>query len=337
MKHLTAFLYFSFVCTFLTSAQQQVQQYVLFDLNQSKQLNPAYFLDTKWSINLPGFYNQWNGTPLALDEIVAENTSGSRDWVIAAQLDQLAQQNELRNVLQIGGLGFTYQTESELQWSVQHIVHLDAYVEYPKSLIQMLWETLPSAAPLDHQMQVLAYHELGVAVSKRLSDGLQIGGRLKLLNGIDQISTERAELQLEAAQLQADYRLNTGSFLEQDDLGNFNLDGLPQRSLSDWFSRNFGYAFDLGVQAQMEQWQIGASLIDIGQLFWRSNIRNYAFEGTFPATSLTLLNEYLAGERSFEMATDSLRQIFEVTETNIPFRTTLAPKFYGHISYFPQE
>ncbi|MEM9886873.1 MAG: DUF5723 family protein [Bacteroidota bacterium] len=338
MKHLKLFAFLlPFALPFFSFAQQQLHQYALFDLNQSRRLNPAYLSDTKWSVSLPNVYNQFRTNPLPLNRIIAPASTNGNEWRIVDQINRLSSKNEIRNLAQIESFALTFQTEQETHWTIHHLIYVDAYFQYPKALIQSIWESVPASATLNHQIQLLSYHELGVTFAKQLEDALQIGIRFKLLNGIDYVGTERNDIRIQERQLYADYQLNTSAFLEQDNIGNLEFNLMPQRNFRDWFSRNFGYAFDLGIHAKMEQWQVGMSILDLGQVFWKKEINSYSFEGVFSDTPFDFMEDYLEGMSSFEAMTDSLRQLFEVEEKEATLTTRLFPKVYGQVSYLPSE
>jgi len=313
--------------------QQQLHQVTLHELIQSNALNPSALSNKAWTITFPNLYNELKTSQLSINQLIRKDVSGENQLIIDEYIEDLGAENNFRNVFELETFGISYRNENDEQWTLRHKIKSDISFQYPKALIELIWNTNPTSPTLNHKIFAHTYHELGIGYAKKLDDGLQIGGCFKILNGINHISANITDLQSIGNDIKGEYLLHTSDLLEKDDLGNLNFDLTRQFQLQNLFSRNFGYAFDLGVQAQLNNWQIGMSVLDVGQLFWNTGISNFYFEGRFPVKKMGVANDYLEGETTFEVTTDSLRSIFNPIETQDLHIANLAPKFYGRLSY----
>ena len=116
-----------------------------------------------------------------------------------------------------------------------------------------------------------------------MNDNFSIGGRIKYLNGIGNLSTSNSNLFLTTdddiyqLSLNADYQINASSLLLYNGLDApeeiVQLGGL---GLDQVFTSNRGLAFDLGVHLKFDDLDIALSVLDIGQITWEENVRNYS-------------------------------------------------------------
>ena len=183
---------------------------------------------------------------------------------------------------------------------------------------------------LSHQLNFTAYNEFVLGVAVPISK-LTVGARAKYLSGIGTIATERGNLSLYTdpdvyqLTLTTDYQLNTSGFLSYESLTNFQTD-IQATEFS--IAKNNGFAFDAGLNLDLEKLQIAASIIDIGSINWDENSTNLSAQGTHTYDGLDF-SEALTGEGvSFDNALDTLATIFDFQKTENSFSTTLPTKLY---------
>lgn len=308
------------------------------DLWEANRVNPAFWpSEKKLILSLPGLQNTLYFTgPTYGDVIRKEN--GQQVFDVDALINKLKDQNLVREHLEFSTLGLGLRLGGSFGLSFQHLVHFNAYLAYPKTLPQLVWKGngpfIGQTVLLDHDLQLYAYNEfaLGAFFEK---NALQAGGRIKLLTGIGDVSTERgrAALYTDTAfyQLQflADYQLNTSAYFDYQsyndlqlnfDFGQFRLDRL--------FTGNTGVAFDLGVRLKQEKWWLAASALDLGSIRWRKDVRNYRAEGEYIFDGLDISQALTGDSVNFESALDTLKQLFSFPPTYESYSTSLPTKVY---------
>ncbi|MCB9282813.1 MAG: hypothetical protein H6563_01955 [Lewinellaceae bacterium] len=308
------------------------------DLWEANRVNPAFWpSEKKLILSLPGLQNTLYFTgPTYGDVIRKEN--GQQVFDVNALINKLKDQNLVREHLEFSTLGLGLRLGGSFGLSFQHLVHFNAYLAYPKTLPQLVWKGngpfIGQTVLLDHDLQLYAYNEfaLGAFFEK---NALQAGGRIKLLTGIGDVSTQRgrAALYTDTAfyQLQflADYQLNTSAYFDYQsyndlqlnfDFGQFRLDRL--------FTGNTGVAFDLGVRLKQEKWWLAASALDLGSIRWRKDVRNYRAEGEYIFDGLDISQALTGDSVNFESALDTLKQLFSFPPTYESYSTSLPTKVY---------
>ena len=167
-----------------------------------------------------------------------------------------------------------------------------------------------------------------------------MGGRVKLLNGLADISTSARQLQLHTADdyyqtsLEANYVLNSSGALDYGGFSAASSFALDNGSL---FTGNYGLAFDLGVQMQYNQLTLAFSALDLGAINWRDQTSNLSLEGNFAYEGLDVVRTAILGETSTVTLRDSLEEAFSVQETSDTYKTLLPARFYFSGTYALSE
>ncbi|MEM9991795.1 MAG: DUF5723 family protein [Bacteroidota bacterium] len=320
-------LYFMLLLCFpmFCLAQQELSLHTLTDVWQANRLNPALMPENGLTIGLPSIYNRFSIENIKLDELLAEDSGGTTSINLEVALPKLKQNNQVGNRFSLETLSFDFRLKNEVHLSLHHATQVDVSLNYPKQLAELIWlgnaafigETV-SFAP---QVEVLAYHEFGLGLAKGIGDFIDVGAKVKLLNGIGHIGTTAANNQLNLLtsddvyqlQLEANYEINTSALLNYDNFGTLDI-GFPSGGfqLSDLVSKNVGIAFDVGGIIRFERANVSLSILDIGGIRWRTKVKNYKLEGTYEYDGIDIIGDYLEGTSSFEYVTDSLRAAFAV-------------------------
>ncbi|MEL6945482.1 MAG: DUF5723 family protein, partial [Bacteroidota bacterium] len=174
-----------------------------------------------------------------------------------------------------------------------------------------------------------------------LGDNLSLGGRLKYLNGLGNISTSKGTLRLRTDEdiyqlnVEADYQIDASTFVQYNGLNSdAGVAELMPIEFNQLFSKNQGIAFDAGVYLDFESVDISLSVLDIGSIDWNDNPRSYRINGTFDYEGLDLLNSYFQDTISFSSVLDSLEGIFNVQESQNAFTTQLPTRLYASFNYY---
>lgn len=344
MSRIIFFLIFCFSLSTSLSAQQELATHFMRDIWQSSLSNPALTTGKKLEIGLPGFYLNAAATGVNFGDLVRTDPDGVNRINIPEVIANLDDDNYFLTDIEIQTLRLAVEL-SGLQLSFHHAVHTNAYFNYPKGLAQFVFlgnggfvgETLE----LGPDLQLTAYNEFALGVAKKFGK-LGLGARLKFLTGIGNVSTERSEISLYTDEdiyqlkLNSDVLLNSSSFLRVNDLANFDFTlGVDGFSGSDIFTKNNGFAFDLGLTYELtDKLQIAASVRDIGNINWKENVVNYTSNLDLEYDGV-IIDSLLSDNVSIPLSEtlDSLEEVLDFSETNKTYRTSLPIKSYLSASY----
>lgn len=304
---------------------------------QANRVNPAIWPEQKWNISLPGIQNNLFFTGPTYGDVIREE-NGQKVFDVDALIDNLEPENMVREHLEFSTLGLGLRLGKSFGVSFQHLVHFNAYLSYPKTLPQLIWEGngpfVGQTIVLDHDLQLYAYNEFALG-GVFGGEAFQIGARAKLLTGLGDVSTQRgkAELYTDTAfyqlRFQADYLLNTSSYLDYHTYNDLELNyDFGQFRLNRLFTSNAGFAFDFGVRLKQEKWWVAASVLDMGAIKWNEEVRNYRAEGEYQFDGLDISNALTGDSVEFEDALDTLRELFSFPPTFETYSTGLPMKAY---------
>lgn len=326
-------------------AQIDLSTYTLGDSWQATQLNPAFGARIKGlRIGLPGLRNDLGLSNITFNDLV--RTEDDRTFIDAdaaiPQLDPL--NNILTERLDIETIGVGYQFGGFFL-GLQHRLRYVAYVDYPKTLPQLIWQGnaqfIGETVDFGPDFELNGYHEIALGGALALGDNLRLGARVKLLSGIANTSTTNTELTLTTGEenyeltVDGNYHINASGVLDYEGYESLTLDfQFGRLDAGNFFSGNTGLAFDLGVDAQFGPLQLSASILDLGgQLDWNEDVKNYTFDEPRQYQGLDVVRNIFEDSLSFDGILDSLQLRYEPTETSVPYTTELSTKYYFRIGY----
>lgn len=329
-------------------AQQDLGIHFMEGIWQSTFTNPANVPAHQFVIALPGFYNQARIDNFTYNDAVRTNAQGEMIIDIDNVITEMAADNVIRNQADIPTVALGVQINN-IFIQAGHQLHLNAYLDYPKELAQVLWQGnaqfVGQAVDIGPDILTQAYHSFYVGASGEVAPGVWLGGRFKVLNGIADLSTSQRELSFLTDEeyyqttLEANYSLNGTGSLEYAgftgdsginlDNGNFNFDQL--------FADNYGLAIDLGVKMQYDRLTLAFSALDLGAITWRDEASNLSLVGRFDYEGLDIVREAVLEETSTVELRDSLEAAFSVNETMTAYSTALPAKFYISGAYALSE
>jgi hypothetical protein len=327
-------------------AQQDFALQFMPGLLQGQITNPAFTPDRNVVISLPGIQNTLFFTGPTYDDIFGKNQDGKQVVDVEGFLNGLDEVNDLREQLNVYTLGGAVRL-GPLVLSLGHQVHFDAFLSYPETLPKLIWEGngnyIGETMDLSSDFEIYSYNEFALGTAFEF-ENFSIGGRFKYLAGLGDISTERGDAtlftdeEIYALDFNADYLINTSSVLEYDAFNEIDLNfSAIDVDLGRTFSKNNGFAFDLGATGKIGPVRLSASVLDIGRINWSENVRNYSAQGNFNYDGLDLSQALTDDSVSFEAALDTLSSIFSVVETFNNYATELPTRMYISASIEPSE
>ncbi|MCD4697440.1 MAG: DUF5723 family protein, partial [Bacteroidales bacterium] len=262
--------------------------YFLEHLPGSNVLNPAFHPDKKFYVNLPVISSFYIGfeSPFSFEQLTKEWEGGDslyidRETVMSTLDEKNYFSFELYN--ELGRFGFG---------TGRHYFHasitkvFSTKFSFEKEIIALLLYGNASdrffgqRAQLDQSgLNMTSYHQFSLGYSFKVNNKLTLGTSLKYLNGAFNIWTEKAEFALFTDDqsnfeitASSDIILRTSSTISDFDNMIDQIEGYK------WFdlTENHGYGFDLGLKYNPNQhFRVSASVIDIGRIKWKENVKNY--------------------------------------------------------------
>lgn len=325
-------------------AQQDLSSHFLRGTWQANLTNPALIPDQNLTISLPGVYNNILLTGITYNELLIEDENGQRVLDVSNAIDNLEEFNFIREDLDIHTIGVGVRL-GKLNLTLAHALRFGAYINYPKTLPQLIWEGnsqfIGQEIAFGPDLQVAGYNEFALGAAYQITDNISIGGRVKYLNGVGDVSSQRTDLRLLTDDdiyqltLTADYLLNSTGTVTYDGLTDLDFDfdfgGFGADSNQ---GGNTGLAFDLGAQVKIGKLDIAASVLDIGgTIDWEQDIRNYELNGTFEFAGLDIAQDLLDDTTTLSGTLDTLRDSYEVTENTTPYSTNIPTRMYLSATY----
>ncbi|MEM8523868.1 MAG: DUF5723 family protein [Bacteroidota bacterium] len=330
---------------FITSqAQQEINLNLRRTVWQANRTNPAFLPDYAVVIGLPSIHNNLYLVNTNLESLVDRENNRI---TLGSAIDQLENNNNFREYLDVETMSGGFYL-GKLHLSLHHAFKFNGYSQIPKKLAEVIYQGnaqfIGETVDLSHDLSAFSYSEFGLGLGIKLGENVSLGGRLKYLSGLGNISTSRGKFQLTTdddiyqINLNADYQIDATNFVQYNGLSsNEGVAQLMPIEFKQLISQNQGLAFDAGIYLDFEDVDIGLSILDIGSITWDDNPRNYSIDGTYNYEGLDLLNAYFRDTISFSSVLDSLESVFNVQESQNAYTTELPTRFYASFNYYLSE
>ncbi|MBX7181029.1 MAG: OmpA family protein [Bacteroidia bacterium] len=224
--------------------------------------------------------------------------------------------------------------------SVREVVN--ARFSYSQNFFKFLYKGngafLGQTADLsDLAVNLSHYREYGLGYSREVNDKLSLGIRLKYLYGMENIYTAKnnSSLYTDANSFditaQSDVLVHTSGLTKFDTITNDIPEYLFGRD-------NFGWGIDLGGEYKInEKFSVSASVLDIGRLYWRDAVnKSYSVNrASFQFQGMDLAYYVNHDKDLLQVLGDSLKDVFEVKESQQNYSSPLNTRFYVNGNYLP--
>jgi outer membrane protein OmpA-like peptidoglycan-associated protein len=185
------------------------------------------------------------------------------------------------------------------------------------------------------------YREYGISMAREIDEKLTVGGRLKYLYGMENISTDKSDLTLFTDSRTYELALESGVEVNTSTLANNKDGGYDDVNAGDYLFRlkNKGLGLDLGGHYKLnEQWNFSLSMVDLGFIKWKSNVKNYRSNTTTYNFEGIDLNQFVGDTTSNSQSVlDSLNDSFKPKETNDAYTTYLSTHLFAGANYVFNE
>lgn len=335
----------SLISTLCLQAQhQELSTLLIPNTWQANRLNPAVIPDAGFVIGGPGLYNNLRVDNIVYNDLFTTDAQGETVLQVNNAIGKLADQNRILQNLEIETLSVGARFGG-LWVTLGHSLRSSAVLNYPKTLPQLIWQGnaqfIGQTISFGPELDFNTYQELGLGLVFEVSKGFTIGGRVKYLSGLNNITSQRNRLQLTTDDdvyqltLDADYLVNSSGSLLYDGWSElaiaFNFGSLTGEKI---IGPNNGSAFDLGASLQLGKLSLAASALDLGGgIDWKDQVHNYSLQGTYEYVGLDLAQNILENDQELGSVLDTLRAIYDPMENNDPYTIILPKRYYLNAGY----
>ncbi|NND33290.1 MAG: hypothetical protein HKN76_11930 [Saprospiraceae bacterium] len=340
MKRLTLFASLLLGCLSSLCGQSEMNLIALKSVMQSDAYNPALFREQGLHFGLPsGAYNFFHTGP-ALEDLVNNTTQGS-SLDISNLANELSGDNYLTSE-------FRFQTfKIKLNrpfWSIgfEQSINFNSNVTYPDDLILLYkdgnQQFIGQTVMIGPRATIYSYNSYALTLSYQLR-GLSIGIRPKLLMGNYYGNTPRSSASLTTSD--DIYQLTLDTDFQFDNVGilsfaDGNLLNYQVGQLNQWrpFTKNPGGALDLGLDVRLsDRLNFAISGIDIGTIKWKDGIKSYVSNRIIEYDGATVEDIFMIDQLDINGALDSLRSIFDVSESSSEVSLSLPTRWFMMVGY----
>jgi hypothetical protein len=354
---LYAFIFCSMIKPLL--AQKDMTIYPMQNIPQSNNDNPALIPDCKLHIGcmpiipfpaLGSLYFGVSNTGFTYGNMIHKVTVDSNQLDFSKQLTRMGKRNYFATDMNYELFSFGVRINRF------HYVSLNVHERasfrfcYPRDLMTLAWKGnsafIGETANLDHlSIDLIHYHEIALGYSYQYNDKWSFGGRIKILAGLSNVWTKTSKAEISINDSTYDHtivsklELNMAATNEIMNMMEGTSDGNsfdPINYILDF--NNLGVAADLGISYKInKQFQLSASLLDLGTIHWKGGARNYIaplttfnYQG-FDITPIIRKQETF-GEMMKEYG-DSLKKLYQFDTTQNAYWAPLNPSVYLSGSY----
>lgn len=329
----------AFILIIFSSSVQAQNQIGLYQMNsvipQSNLINPAFAPESKISIGLPIVSSVYLalGSPLSYNDVLVRGTDDSLRLDTNSILENLKNNNKVELDANIALLYFGLHTKIGY-FSLSYNSRVDGSFTVPGQFIEVA--LTGSSDPQEktsitlNELDARAswFNELGLGFRREITDKLTIGGRIKYLQGISNISLDglngTIETNIDSINIKMDqWSLHTAGLSYFED---------SSEAPNLFSNSNKGWGLDLGIEYSInDKFKLAVSVLDLGTITWKEDTKSYLFnEVDYTFTGIDLLDVIKnENEDVIQNEIDSLSDLFdpEVVE-GLSYNTPLTGKFY---------
>jgi hypothetical protein len=338
-------LILAFFFSLQVQAQQELMLHSLQDVWHSNSTNPAFFPENKrFIIGLPG---------IGLDAAHSGDVSYKDIFVKDGDRTLLNFSNALAKLDPTNTVFFEQRIETasiglrlpgKIWLQAGHANRLSGSITYPKTLPALIWEGnaqyIGQTVDIGLQTDIADWNEWSVGLAKGFGN-FRVGVRGKYLTGVTSLRTDKdhgkatvtTSNDIYQLSLATDYGFHASSLISAIDTSGLGFDLSVGELSGKAFSKNTGFALDLGVQFKLnEKITLDLALLDLGgKIKWTENSNYFISQGEFQYDGVTLPGaDIINGSDSLDFSTklDTLNDIFNFQKTAQSFETKLPLRGY---------
>ncbi len=332
--------------------------YLMPEVPQANQLNPAYFKLCRIYVELPVISSvklNIRNTGFGFHDIISRGTGDQANTYLVdvSSLDKKLRRinyTQIETDIDLLGFGFGYK-DWYFTFGISN--HSDMLLYYPHEIMSLRDVNLQTAINNDTPVsvknvgtEITLWNSIGVSAATEITDGLKIGLRLKYLQGMTNAVSRASGLYINPGsrppslsaglnnQINASFPVNI-KYAPNGLLNGLNVDNSLNSIAGDFiFNGNRGVSVDVGaVYSYDDKTEFSASITDLGFIHWKKNAGIYNAKGNYILDSANIAQlQVNPGQINLANAIrDSISGAFKVAKKSY---FTLTPiKIFGGITY----
>ena len=307
----------------------------------SRSTNPAFLQPYQVIVGLPGVANDLHLDGIRYGDIFQKD-GDQLILDVDRVLENIGDRIDVRERVELNTVGVGFRL-GEFQLSLGHAVLLDAQLDLPRELPELIWRGnapfIGQTVQLDMDVQLQSYHRFQLGLAREVTEGLTLGANINWLSGINSLATERFDVDfttdddIYGLTLDTDIRVQSAGALEYNGLDDIRIQS-PTEALTaeNLFSNNTAATFDLGARYQRGKWDLAASVLNLtnAELEWNTDATTFTAPNTITYNGIDGNSAIVNGEAiQFNSAIDTLTELLGIeSQTNSAFRTALPRQAY---------
>ncbi len=325
-------------CLWLTGqmacAQTEGTLYFMNSLPQVVEANPSTIPRYKTAIGLPGISSV--GGVYGNSGFAAGQYISTVDGVSTLNLTGLTESMAEKNYVNVSAFADVFRVGLRVspKWYIMASSTVKGYstAMIPKGLATLFVDgtaaLVGSYSNTSPQAEMIAYLSTNLGAAYQVNDKLTLGGRLKYINGLGNVTTEKSSL---IVQVDNNYQMTITGDARIRTSGYNNTTG-ESYELGDNLGNNTGWGVDLGATYKfMDKLTLSAAINDLGFVTWRSKTKEYVLDPSQAQYSFSGfdVNQLLNDNTGYlQQQKDSLSNRFKMTEAPTGSYTTSLPSRY---------
>lgn len=349
-----ALLFALFIASqFSVLAQQDLTLYNMPNISQSSRVNPSLAPVNKFYIGLPvlsSVYLNISNSSFRYHDFYKRRSDDSVTIDIDNTIKKLRENNYLKTSFNTDLISFGFKMKKSY-FTANITEHINFAFLYSKDLINLIDQ---GNGPFVGQQlnfektgfDATHYRDYSIGWAYEVNEKWRTGIRIKYLYGMENYSSSSGDLGLATAS--DDYTLevptdiiirtsspdNSEEGYEQFDTSNSSVqkDNIKKYLFN---RKNNGFAADIGASYKYnDQWDFSLSVIDLGYIKWKQDVKNYKTDaGKYSFSGIDLLNFIDDTTSNLESVLDSLGDSFKTSESSESYTTYLPVHVYLGANY----
>lgn len=333
--------------------------YFLPNLPQRVRVNPAYQPEYKVWIGLPalsGISVNYMNSAFGVDDLLIKDGKDS----LYVDMDRMYKSLRKRNIIHLGNeiSILTVGVKINSWYATLDVTEKNDFIfRANKDLFTFLKRgNTPYLGKTqdigDLGLRLNAYNEFAFGLSKKVNGKWTVGGRLKFLMGIANMSMVNSKISIKSSQDASSMKIHSkqdirvsapvnfeytkdGEYINWDDF-DADVDDFSTSMILN--TKNPGFALDLGAEYQFnEKLKLYASVVDFGFIHWGAKNYRFTQNTTFDWQGADLSNSIKKDDKPiddvFDDLIDSLKDNFRLKEKQGAYTTMLRTKMYLGATY----
>jgi len=328
--------------------------YFMHDIPQSISLNPAVNFRCNFYIEVPllsSLQFGYNNNGFGFNDFIHRGTGARSDSFVydPVKLSSTLQKiNFIRTDLGINLLGFGFR-RGYYYFSFSMSNRSEGILTYGKDLLLLKdgnWD-LTSGVGITRDLggigiNLVNYTQISFGVSAQVDRNLRVGVRLNYLKGTANLTTTKSDLSLVTVTSPVSVAFNTDIELNASMPMNLKRDSFSRvegfnpnfsNPIHDFiFNSNRGVSVDAGMIYRTDYGvDLMASIVDLGFIYWSSNIENFESKGYFQFNGIDLSNYQINSNNAdlIRQLKDSLNNAFKFYNNPQSYTTYLTTKIFA--------